>query len=98
MKKVFFFNSFIENFMTIANESTYYLKKECENSYESFVCLICFSCFKFGLRDFILTCSLFSLIRQNIFLVLRDSHGLVQVLIPQDEVLLPKASSMLWLE
>ncbi|XP_011359592.2 aspartate--tRNA ligase, mitochondrial-like, partial [Pteropus vampyrus] len=48
-------------------------------------CLIYFAYFKFGLRDFILTCSFSSLIRQNIFLVLRDSHGLVQVVIPQDE-------------
>lgn len=64
---------------------------------------ICFACLNFGLKDFILICSLSSLIRQNIFLVLRDFHGLVQVIIPQDEVIevsscYLQASLMLWLE
>ena len=68
-----------------------------------FFCLICFACLNFGLRDFILICSFSSLIRQNIFLVLRDFHGLVQVVIPQDEVIegfscYLKISLMLWLE
>ena len=49
--------------------------------------LICFARLGFGLRVFILTCSFASLIRQNVFLVLRDSHGLIQVVIPQDEVI-----------
>lgn len=48
---------------------------------------LCFACLKFGLRDFTLMCSFSLLIRQNIFLVLRDFHGLVQVIIPQEEVI-----------
>lgn len=42
---------------------------------------------KFWAQRFYPNMFISSLIRQNIFLVLRDFQGLVQVLIPQDEVI-----------